>query len=167
MPHVYRRGPVDQAPILGRADVLTYTGPVLEKPLELTGPVRAVLFAASDAPDTDWVIKLCAVHADSRTFNICDGVLRASYRQSLTQRHLLKPGEVVRYEIALAPTSIQLAPGQRLRVLVTSSDFPRYDRNPNTGELGVEATVLKPARQQVFHDRERASHLILPVIPAA
>jgi uncharacterized protein len=167
MPLTYRRGPVDQAPILSRADVLSYTGPALETPLELTGPVRAVLFAASDAPDTDWAIKLCAVHADGRTFNICDGVLRASYRQSLTQRQLLKPGEVVRYEITLAPTSIQLAPGQRLRVLITSSDFPRYDRNPNTGELGVEATVLKPARQQVFHDRERASHILLPVVPHA
>lgn len=164
LPGVYRRGPVDQAPILSRSDVLAYTGPTLESDLEVTGPVTFVLFAASDARDTDWVVKLCDVHPDGRTLNVTDGVLRASYREAAAARRLLEPGAVVRYEITLSPTSMLFRSGHRLRVLVTSSDFPRYDRNPNTGELGVDATTLAPARQRVFHDAERASHLVLPVV---
>jgi putative CocE/NonD family hydrolase len=165
MPGVYRRGPVDQSPILSRADVLTYTSAALESDLEVTGPVTFVLFAASDARDTDWVVKLCDVHPDGRTLNVTDGVLRASYRESDAERRLLQPGAVVRYEIALQPTSMLLRAGHRLRVLVTSSDFPRYDRNPNTGELGIEARAFMTARQHIFHDSERASHLVLPIIP--
>lgn len=165
MPGAYRRGPVDQAPILSRPDVLAYTGGVLERDLEVTGPVSLTLFAASSAPDTDWVVKLCDVHPNGRTFNVTDGVLRASYRESLAQRRALEPDAVVRYEITLQPTSMVFRAGHRLRVLVTSSDFPRYDRNPNTGELGVEATTFVAARQRIVHDHERASHLLLPVVP--
>lgn len=164
MPAVYRRGPVDQAPILSRADVLTYTSKALERDLEVTGPITFTLFAASSAPDTDWVVKLCDVHPNGRTFNVTDGVLRASYRESLSVRRALEPDAVVRYSITLQPTSIVFRAGHRLRVLVTSSDFPRYDRNPNTGELGIDATALVTARQRVFHDADRASHLVLPVI---
>jgi uncharacterized protein len=164
MPGIYRRGPVEQGPILSRRDVLGYTGAVLERDLEVTGPVTFALFAASSARDTDWVVKLCDVHPDGRTFNVTDGVLRASYRESLAQRCPVEPGEVVRYDIALQPTSMVFRAGHRLRVLVTSSDFPRYDRNPNTGELGVEATTFVTARQTIFHDGVRASHLLLPVL---
>ncbi len=167
MPATYRRGPVDQAPILSRSDVLSYTSEPLTEDMELTGPVSLVLYAASSAPDTDWVIKLCDVHPDGRSYNVCDGVLRARYRESLTTPRLVEPGAVLRYDITLAATSLLLHAGHRLQVLVTSSDFPRYDRNPNTGELGVSATVLKPASQQIFHDAEHASHLILPLIPTS
>ena len=166
MPGVYRRGPIDQSPILSRDDVLTYTSAALEADLEVTGPITFVLFAASDARDTDWMVKLCDVHADGRTLNVTDGVLRASYRESDVGRRLLEPGTVARYEIALHPTSMLFRAGHRLRVLVTSSDFPRYDRNPNTGELGVEAQAFVTARQQLFHDSGRASHLVLPIIPS-
>ncbi|HZP12722.1 MAG TPA: CocE/NonD family hydrolase [Nevskiaceae bacterium] len=165
MPAVYRRGPVDQSPILSRSDVLTYTSDVLASDLEVTGPVTFVLYAASDARDTDWMVKLCDVHADGRTLNVTDGVLRASYRESATSRRLLEPGAVVRYEIALHPTSMLFRAGHRLAVLITSSDFPRYDRNPNTGELGIDARTFATARQKVFHDSVRASHLMLPIIP--
>ena len=165
MPATYRRGPVSQAAILKRADVLRYTTEPLTEDMELTGPVSAVLHAASSAPDTDWIIKLCDVHPDGESYNICDGVLRARYRESLTAPSLIEPGAVLRYVITLAPTSIRLRVGHRLQVLVTSSDFPRYDRNPNTGELGVSATLLQPAHQQIFHDAEHPSHLILPLIP--
>ncbi|HUR41061.1 MAG TPA: CocE/NonD family hydrolase [Verrucomicrobiae bacterium] len=167
MPGVYRRGPVDQAPLMSRADVLTYTSAVLERDLEVTGPVSFTLFAASSAPDTDWVVKLCDVHPNGRTFNVTDGVLRASYRESLSRRSRITPDTVVRYDIRLQPTSMVFRAGHRLRVLVTSSDFPRYDRNPNTGELGVDATTLVTARQRIFHDGDRPSHLVLPVIPGA
>ena len=166
MPATYRRGPIDQSPILSRDDVLAYTGPMLERDLEVTGPVTFTLFAASDARDTDWIVKLCDVHPNGRTYNVTDGVLRASYREFLSRRRALEPDAVVRYEIRLQPTSMVFRAGHRLRVLVTSSDFPRYDRNPNTGELGVEATSFVTARQRVFHAGDRASHLVLPVVRA-
>lgn len=164
MPLTYRRGPVDQAPILSRRDVLAYTSDPLDHDLEITGPLSMVLFAASSAVDTDWVVKLCDVHPDGRTFNFSDGILRASYRAAGAPPSPIQPDTVLRYEITLAATSIVLRAGHGLRVLVTSSDFPRYDRNPGTGEPGVDATVLKSARQQVFHDGARASHIILPLV---
>jgi len=167
MPRTYLPGPVDQAPLLARPDVLVFTSDPLERELEVTGPVSAVLFAATSAPDTDWVVKLCDVHPDGRTFNVCDGILRARFRDGdWTAPALVEPGAVLRYEIDLWATAIVFAPGHRLRVLVTSSDFPRYDRNPNTGALGVEARELRPARQRVFTDAERPSHIVLPVVPA-
>ena len=164
MPRKYPAGPVDQGPLLPRPDVLCFTSAALDRELEIIGHIRAVLYAATSAPDTDWVVKLCRVEAGGRTLNVCDGILRASYRRSASNREPVKPGAVERYEIDLWATAIALAPGERLRVLVTSSDFPRYDRNPNTGELGVEATASVPALQQIFHDPEHPSHLALPVI---
>ena len=119
----------------------------------------------SSAPDTDWVVKLCDVHPDGRTLNICDGVLRASYRRSSSERSPVEPGAVDRYDVDLWATSMLFRRGHRLRVLLTSSDFPRYDRNPNTGALGVEAAGGEPALQRVFHDAQRPSHLVLPVVP--
>jgi putative CocE/NonD family hydrolase len=164
LPRTYVPGPVDQAPLLARPDVLVYTSDALAQDLEVTGPVRAVLYAATSAPDTDWVVKLCDVHPDGRTFNVCDGILRARYRTSWDAPTLVAPGSVERYEIDLWATSQLFRAGHRIRVLVTSSDFPRYDRNPNTGALGVEAAVLEPARQRIFHDADRASHLVLPIV---
>jgi putative CocE/NonD family hydrolase len=122
-----------------------------------------VLYAATSAPDTDWVVKLCRVDSGGRTLNVCDGILRASYRRSSSEREPVEPGAVERYEVDLWATAIGFSPGERLRVLMTSSDFPRYDRNPNTGELGVEAAASVPALQRIFHDRNHPSHLVLPV----
>jgi uncharacterized protein len=166
MPMTYRCGPVEQAPWLKRGDVLNYSSEPLAEDLEVTGPVTAVLFAATSAPDTDWIVRLCDVHPDGRTFNVCDGILRAQFRESLSAPQLVEPGAVVRYAIDLWATAMVFRAGHRLRVLVTSSDFPRYDRNPNTGEFGVNATRTQPARQRIFHDAARASHLVLPVVPA-
>jgi uncharacterized protein len=165
LPRTYPAGPVDQTPILGRRDVLAYTSEPLGQDTEVTGPVRAILYAATSAPDTDWVVKLCDVYPDGRTFNVCDGILRARYRASWETPTLVKPGAVERYDVDLWATSRVFRAGHRLRVLITSSDFPRYDRNPNTGELGVEATTTVPARQLVFHDAGRASHVVLPIMP--
>jgi len=166
MPMTYRCGPVDQAPWLSRRDVLAYTSAPLDGDLEVVGPVQAVLFAATSAPDTDWIVKLCDVHPDGRTFNVCDGVLRAQFRESLSEPRPVEPGAVVRYVVDLWATAMVFRAGHRLRVLLSSSDFPRYDRNPNTGEFGVNATQTRPARQQVFHDADRASHVVLPVLRA-
>ncbi|MCC6706643.1 MAG: CocE/NonD family hydrolase [Gammaproteobacteria bacterium] len=166
MPAQYSAGPVDQAPILPRRDVLSFTSPPLTESLEIVGAVQAELFAATSGADTDWIVKLCEVRADGRTFNICDGVVRASVRDGQSRR-LLEPGAVERYVIELWSTAIEIPAGHRLRVLVTSSDFPRYDRNPNSGVLAHEATHLESALQRVFHDAARASRVLLPVTRGA
>ena len=158
-------GPQDQRSIEGRRDVLVYTTDVLQEELEATGPVKVVLYAASDAVDTDFVAKLIDVHPDGSSYNMAEGILRARYRESLTQPTLLKPGQVYRLEIDLVGTSIAFLKGHRIRVHVTSSHFPQFDRNPNTGATFATTAAVKVAEQTVYHDTERASHILLPVIP--
>ena len=163
LPPQYSPGPVNQAPILTRRDVLAYTSVVLENDLEVTGEVSAVLYAATSGRDTDWIVKLCDVHPDGTTINVCDGIVRASVRDGV-RRQLVEPNAVVRYAVSLWSTAMVFKAEHRLRLLITSSDFPRYDRNPNTGELAHEATRLEPALQKVYRDAERASHIVLPVV---
>ena len=158
-------GPQDQRPIEGRRDVLVYTTDVLQEELEATGPVKVVLYAASDAVDTDFVAKLVDVHPDGSSYNMAEGILRARYRESLTQPTLLKPGQVYRLEIDLVGTSVAFLRGHRIRVQVTSSHFPQFDRNPNTGAAFGTTAAVKVAEQTIYHDGERASHVVLPVIP--
>jgi putative CocE/NonD family hydrolase len=155
---------VDQTPILGRRDVLEFTSTSLESALEVTGPVRAVLFVSSTAPDTDWVVKLCDVHPDGRTLNVCDGILRMSSQVDATATSPGQIGSPRRCEIDLWSTSHVFLAGHRIRLLVTSSDFPRYDVNPNTGDLGVHAQAFAIAHQRVFCDSSRPSHVLLPIV---
>ena len=162
MPASFIRGPVDQSTIMSRPDVLVYTSDSLTEDIEVVGPVEAVIHAATDAPDTDWVVKLCDVHPDGRTFNVCDGIVRASYRKG-TDRELLTPGKPEEFVIDMWSTAIVFKAGHKVRLLVTSSDFPRYDRNPNSGELSVDATALQRARQTIFHHAEKPSRVVLPV----
>lgn len=162
MPAQYSAGPVDQRPLLSRRDVLCFTSPPLAADLDIIGAVQAELFAATSGPDTDWVVKLCEVRADGSSVNICDGVVRASLRDGVSRR-LLVPGALERYVIDLWSTAVTIPAGHRLRVLITSSDFPRYDRNPNTGEAAHEAVRLESALQRVFHDAARPSRLLLPI----
>lgn len=164
LPPQYTPGPVSQAPILGRRDVLQFTSEVLTAATEITGQVTAKLFASTSGKDTDWIVKLCDVHADGTTYNICDGVLRAAFRNGKSLE-LVTPNEPIEYDIDLWSTSYVFKAGHRIRVLITSSDFPRYDRNPNTGESPQTASTMEPAVQQIFHSAERASHINLPVIP--
>ena len=126
--------------------------------------LKAVLYAASNAPDTDWTAKLVDVYPDGRAMNICDGIIRARYRDG-GKAKLIKPGKVYRYEIDLWPTSNAFLKGHKVRVEISSSNFPRFDRNPNTGHrFGTDADIRK-AKQTVYHDPERPSHILLPVIP--
>lgn len=148
-------GPTDQRPIEGRDDVLVFTTPPLENDLEVTGNVRATLFVETDAPSTDWVVRLCDVAPDGTSLNIVDGILRTS----------TTPGEVEEIEVDLWSTSMVFRAGHRLRVHVTSSSFPRWDRNFNTGEPVARAVDGTTAHQRVHHDRVRASALRLPVVP--
>jgi hypothetical protein len=123
------------------------------------------LFAASSAPDTDFTAKLVDVRPDGYARNIAEGVVRARFRESLTSPTLITPGKVYEYAIDLWSTSHVFKAGHRLRLEVSSSNFPRYDRNPNTGrEFGVDAH-LASARQTIFHDTRHPTHLVLPVIP--
>ena len=157
-------GPLDQREVESRRDVLVYTSEQLVEPLEVTGPVKVVLYAGSDAPDTDWTAKLVDVHPNGRAFNLCDGIIRA-VPESLAEPTLLEPGKVYRYEIDLWATSNVFLRRHRIRVEVSSSNFPRFDRNPNTGHpFGVDAELRK-ANQTVYHDQEHPSHILLPVIP--
>ncbi|HEX2513576.1 MAG TPA: CocE/NonD family hydrolase [Chloroflexota bacterium] len=157
-------GPTDHRPVEGR--LLTYTSDALEQDLAAVGPVAAVLHAASSAPDTDWVVRLCDVWPDGRSLSVCDGILRARYRDSLTRPELLSPGRVYRFRVDLSGTAHVFKAGHRLRLQVTSSDFPRYDRNLNTG--GPFGTDAHPqvAHNTVFHDAARPSRLLLPTLPA-
>jgi putative CocE/NonD family hydrolase len=158
-------GPYDQSKVEERDDVLVYTTAPLAQDLEVTGPVKMILHAASSAKDTDFTAKLVDVHPDGKAFNLCDGILRARYRHGLHTPALLEPGKVERFEIDLWVTSNLFRRGHRIRVEISSSSFPRFDRNANSGnELGSD-TELLAATQTVHHDAARPSHLLLPIIP--
>ncbi len=164
MPAVFRPGAVDQGALLRRRDVLSFTTPPLEAELDVLGPVTVELWITSTAPDTDFVVKLCEVLPDGRCYNVTDGVLRASYRAGDQQRILLIPGEPVCLRIECYPTAKRFAAGSALRLLVTSSDFPRYSVNPNTGERDADAVRTVVARQTVFHGAAHPSSVHLSVV---
>lgn len=158
-------GPHNQSEVERRNDVLVFTSDELKSELEVTGPVKVILYAASTAQDTDWTAKLVDVHPDGRAFNLCDGVIRARYRESRDNPSLIKPGRIYRYEIDLWVTSNAFLPGHKIRVEISSSNFPRFDRNLNTSEPFGAGTKLAKATQTIYHDAEHPSHILLPVIP--
>jgi len=143
--------------------MLTYTSDMLDRPLAVVGPVKAILFGLSSAPDTDWVVRLCDVWPDGRSMPVCDGILRARYRNSTEREELMVPNQVYRFEVDLWATAQTFLPGHRIRVQVTSSDFPRYDRNLNTGGPFGEEVRGRVALNTVFHDALRPSHVALPI----
>ena len=159
-------GPRDQREVEQRADVLCYTSEVLTADMEVTGPVRLVLYVSSSAVDTDFTGKLVDVHPDGTALILTDGILRARYRESLRTQKLMTPGEVYRIEIDLVATANVFAAGHRIRLEVSSANFPRFDRNTNSGGVIAQETEADFVRatNTVWHDDVRASHLILPVI---
>ncbi len=157
-------GPRDQTAVERRPDVLVFTSDPLTSDLEVTGPVKVVLHAAADATDTDWTAKLVDVWPDGRPISLCDGILRARYRESSDRPTLIDPGKTYRYEIDAGVTSNVFLAGHKIRVEISSSNFPRFDRNPNTGHpFGADAERRK-STQTVYHDAPRASQILLPVI---
>ncbi len=159
------RGPYDQAPLDDREDVLRFlTRPFTER-TEITGPIRVELYAASSAPDTDFMAKLVVVKPNGVAFNLVDGVIRARYREGFEEPRLIEPGKVYKYDIDLWATSYVLSPGDRLRVDITSSNFPRLARNLNTGAPFAKTSEMKIARQTIHMSSDHASRLVLPVIP--
>ncbi len=165
-PHLVPWGAYDQREIEARSDVLVYTSEPLEHDLEVTGPVVLKLFASTDCRDTDFTAKLVDVFPDGRAINLTDGILRGRYRNGTDRQELLVPGEIYEFNLDLWVTSNVFRAGHCIRLDVSSSNFPRFDRNPNTGNpFGLDAE-LRAAHQTVHHDGARPSRLILPVIPA-
>ena len=157
-------GPMDQRLVESRDDVLVFSSAPLDEPLEVTGRVRARLWIASDAPDTDFFVRLCDVYPDGRSFNLCEGMLRLRFRRGLDREVLLKPGRVEAIDIDCWSTSVIFNRGHRLRVQVTSSSAPGFDPNPNTGEPFRASDRTRPARNSLYVDRRHPSHVILPVV---
>lgn len=158
-------GAMDQREVEERQDVLVYTTSPLEQDIEVTGPIVVVLFAASSAKDTDFTAKLVDVWPDGKAYILTDGIVRARYRDSDLKQSLIEPGKVYQYTIDLFATSNVFKVGHRIRVDISSSNFPRYDRNPNTGHPIGQDAELEIAVQTIFHDKERPSHIVLPIIP--
>ena len=158
-------GAFDQREVERRSDVLVYTSTALDAPVEVTGPVTLTLYAASSAPDTDFTAKLVDVAPCGRAINLCDGIVRARYRNSTSRAEPISPGRVYEYRIDLGATGNRFLPGHRIRVEISSSNFPRFDRNPNTGTPARREEDLRPAVQTILHDERHPSHLTLPVVP--
>jgi hypothetical protein len=160
----------DSLPLSARRDVLVFMTPPLERDLEITGPIDVKLWASSSALDTDFTAKLLDVHPPSPDFpagidmNLEDGILRARFRNSLEKAELMKPGTIYEFTIQLYPTSNLFKAGHRIRLDLSSSNFPRFDVNPNTGEPLNAHRRMAVATNTVHHDRARPSHVVLPVI---
>jgi putative CocE/NonD family hydrolase len=166
MAGVYPAGVVDQRPLARRPDVLTFLGAPLERPLTIMGRVTANLWVSSSAPDTDFVVRLLDVRPDGAMHNLCDGILRARYREGLDAPRWLQPGVVYALPIDLWSTAHTVQAGHRLGVMVTSSSFPRWDRNWNTTEDPATAASGQIAQQAIWHDAAHPSHIVLPVMNA-
>ncbi|MBS9376429.1 CocE/NonD family hydrolase [Rhodococcus sp. B50] len=159
-------GPVDQRSVAGRDDVLCYATPVLEQPVEVIGPISVTLFVSSSAVDTDFTAKLVDVLPDGKAINLCDGILRARYRDSLEHEVLLEPEKIYEITIDLAATANVFLPGHRIRLDISSSNFPRYDRNTNTGGVIARETEeqMIPAINRIHHGPDHPSRIVLPII---
>jgi len=159
-------------PLAERSDVLVFCTPPLVRDIEVTGPVTMRLWVASDAPDTDFTAKLIDLHPPNDDYprgfamNLTEGILRARYRDSWEAPSQLAPGEVYPVTIELFPTSNLFLRGHRLRLDIASSNFPHFDVNPNSGEPEGAMEHPRVARNRVFVDADRPSHIVLPVIPA-
>jgi uncharacterized protein len=160
-------GARDQRMVEARPDVLSFTSEVLDADLEVTGPLQVTLHAATSAADTDFTAKLVDVWPDGRAMGVADGIVRARYRDGTGQPSPVTPGHVYEYPIDLIATSQVFKAGHRLRVDVSSSNFPCYDRNPGNGAPAATATELDfvVAEQTIRHDSDQPSYITLPIIP--
>lgn len=183
------KGPHDQRETEGREDVLLFSTPVLDGPLKIVGQVKAKIWASSDRKDTDFTMKMTDVYPDGRSMFVLDGMVKARYRESYLKEELLIPGKIYEFDMDLGYIAIVIAKGHRLRVSVSSSNFDRWDINPNTGEpygehaltrrllsarFGPDANNTKPgkpeyetflpAENRIYMDKNHPTHIILPVI---
>ncbi|HSF14196.1 MAG TPA: CocE/NonD family hydrolase [Vicinamibacteria bacterium] len=167
-PHGGVQGPFDQSPLESRGDVLVYETEPLTADVEVTGPIEAILFVSSSARDTDLIVRLLDVHPDGRAYNLMSPTVeveRVRYREGEDRPSLLEPGEIVELRFDSMVTSNLFASGHRIRLQVTSSLFPHFDRNLNTGEPFTQSKRMVVAHQLIYHDRERPSRIVLPIVP--
>ena len=157
------KGPLDQRPVESLPDVLLFTTDALAEPLEVTGRITARLYVASDCPDTDFTVKLSDVYPDGRSMLVTDGILRACFRESFTKESPLEPGKVYEITVDLWSTSLVFNRGHKIRVAVSSSNYPRFDANPNTGRPFREGGEVRVANNTLYVSQERPSHILLPV----
>jgi len=158
-------GPYDQTEIEKRPDVLVYTSDKLSDDLEVTGPIKVKLFASSSAVDTDFTAKLVDLMPDGRAMSVTDGIVRARYRNQNGREEFLVPGKVYEFTIKCNPTAYVFLKGHKMRLEISSSNFPAFARNLNTGEKIGTSADMTVARQRVFHSVKHPSRIILPVIP--
>jgi predicted acyl esterase len=157
-------GPMDQKKVESREDVLVFTTSPLTQPFEVTGRVRAKLWISTDVTDTDFIVRLCDVYPDGRSFNLCEGAVRARFRDSVSKESLLKPGKIYPLEVDLWSTSVIFNTAHRIRLQVTSSSAPGYDPNPNTGAPFRSSKETRKATVKLFADEDHPSHVVLPVV---
>jgi putative CocE/NonD family hydrolase len=158
-------GPRDQRPDEARPDVLVFTTPAFKNEVEVTGPVSLELYASSTAVDTDFTAKLVDVWPNGFAQNLTEGVVRARYRDSQEKPQLMQPGEVYKFDVDLWATSNIFLTGHQLRLEISSSNFPRFDRNLNTGEEQSRGIRMVKAANTIMHDAQHPSALVLPVVP--
>jgi uncharacterized protein len=163
----YSPGPFDQSPNEGRTDVLVYSTPPLDQDLEVTGFITAELYATTSAADTDFTAMIVDVDQSGYARFLGDGIIRARYRNSTAKAEPIEAGKLYKYAIDLWATSNVFKAGHRIRVYISSSNFPRFNRNLNTGEKTFGATRMEKARQTIYHDAEHPSAIVLPVIPSS
>jgi len=156
-------GPRDQRPIESRSDVLVFTSDPLDRAVEVTGPVRLKLWASTDAPDTDFIARLCDVYPDGRSINICEGGTRIRLRESLSKEASVKPGRPYLLDLDLWSTSIVFNTGHRIRVHVTSSSYPGYAANANSGSGYPRFIAPRIAHNIIYTGPGHASYMLLPI----
>jgi putative CocE/NonD family hydrolase len=163
--HLLVVGPTDQRPNESRQDVLVYSTPRLKEDIEVVGPVEGRLFAASSARDTDFIIKLIDVYPDGRALNVTEGIVRARFRDSIWGTpSLIEPGKIYAYNVELLPIAIIFRKGHRIRIHISSSSWPLWDRNQNTGHpIGMDTEMIV-AHQTLHHDADYPSRIILPIV---
>jgi putative CocE/NonD family hydrolase len=157
-------GAYDQSEIELRNDILVYSSEVLNRDIEVTGTIKAVLYVSSSALDTDFTVKLVDVYPDGKAYNIQEGAVRMRYRNSLSQAELMTPGDIYKVEVDLNATSNYFAKGHRIRIEISSSNFPRWERNLNTGGNNYDETESITANNTIYHSDTYPSHIVLPVI---
>jgi uncharacterized protein len=157
--------PSDHSRVAEREDMLVYTSEQFQDDIEVTGPIQVILYASSSTKTTDFTANLCDVYPDGRSIRLCEGIIRATHRNGPEKLSFIEPGKVYEYNIDLIATSNVFKKGHRIRVEISSSNFPRFDRNLNTALNNALATEMVKAEQTIFHSKEYPSCIVLPVIP--
>jgi hypothetical protein len=150
--------------VQGRNDILVYTGQPIDQDLEITGRILCTLYAASTATDTDFTAKLVDLYPNGYAQILREGIIRARYRNTNKKQELITPGKIYEYPIDLWSISHLFKKGHRIQVEISSSNFPKYDRNPNTGGRFGDDTEVRKATQTIYHHRDHPSHITLPVV---